>query len=84
LSFFLAVAIAQNKNSDSASNFHVAKTVELLKLDLNIDVGRETVGLLFQQHWDLCSRAKRDDKRKLGCRSMIIEIVESLVFKIKI
>ena len=61
----------------------VAKTVEVLKLDLNIDVRRKTLVLVFQRLRDLYSRANRDDKRKLGCRSMVIEIDESLVFKIK-
>ena len=61
----------------------VAKTVEVLKLDLNIDVRRKTVVLVFQRLRDLYSRANRDDKIKLGCRSMVIEIDESLVFKIK-
>ena len=63
--------------------FSVAKTVQWLKLDLNIDVGRKTVGLVFQRLRNLCSRPNRDDKRKLGRRRMIIEIDESLVFKIK-
>ena len=50
---------------------------------MNIDVGRKTAGLVFQRLRDLCSRANRDDKRKLGCRSTVIGIDESLVFKIK-
>ena len=56
----------------------MAKTVEVLKLDLNIDVE-----LVFQRLRISSSRANRDEKRKLGCRSMVIEVDESLVFKIK-
>ena len=56
----------------------MAKTVEVLKLDLNIDVG-----LVFQRLRISSSRANSDEKRKLGCRRMFIEVEESLVFKIK-
>jgi hypothetical protein len=56
----------------------VGKAVEVSKLDLNIDVGRKTVRVVFQPLRDICSRANKDDKRKLGCRSMVIEIDESL------
>ena len=55
----------------------MAKTVEVLKLDLNIDVE-----LVFQWLRFSSSRANRDEKRKLGCRSMVIE-VDEFVFKIK-
>jgi hypothetical protein len=61
----------------------VSKTVEILKLDSNIDVSRKTVGLVFQRLRDLCSRANRDKRRKLSGRSQVIEIDESLIFKIK-
>jgi len=61
----------------------IVKTVELLKLDSDIDVTRKTVGLVFQRLRDVCSRAIRDDKRKLGGRGTVVEMDESLVFKIK-
>ena len=56
----------------------MAKTVEVLKLDLKIDVE-----LVFQRLLDLCSQANRDEKIKLCCRSKVIKVDESLVFKIK-
>ena len=61
----------------------IVKTVELLKLDSNIDVSKKTVALVFQRLRDVCSRAIRDDRRKLGGRETVVEMDESLVFKIK-